>query len=156
MNDGLKFTHYNSLLPNADVEQDKYFTDLLNTWQPLDIRQANKELDGVEPEETIDIIANKSDGSHVVVCRIKNDVNGNNLTDEDEANAVLIARAPSMLIILKVMYGLIMRGAKIEKNSPLMQYVGWLTQEVTEGKAHYQLKCEFEKREEPKEPELTD
>lgn len=138
-----KFTKFDSLSPKDYPEHMEFFNAIINMWQPLDMRLADKELDGVDPEEVIKIIADdKSAGRCVVVSAITNNMTeGHRLTEEDEANAALIARAPALYIMLGAFVGLIRNGYEIKPDSLLIKTAAAILNEIREGKV--QLKVQL-------------
>lgn len=49
----VKFTKFQSFVPKDHKDNLAFLNSVINTWQALDMRNADKELDGIEPEEMI-------------------------------------------------------------------------------------------------------
>ena len=139
----VKFTKFNSLIPKDYTDSIEFLNSVINTWQPLDMREADRDLDGVDPEETIQIIANSAAGNFVVIGRLSNNMTKNSsLTEEDEANAALISRAPALYVMLRAFVGLIKNGNEIQKDSVLVKAAAAILGEIQEGKVHYKAGLE--------------
>ena len=139
----VKFTKFNSLVPKDYTDSLGFLNSVINTWQPLDMREADRDLDGVDPEEIIQIIANSATGNFVVVGQLRNNMTKNSsLTEEDEANAALISRAPALYVMLRAFVGLIQNGNDIQKDSILVKAAAAILGEIQEGKVHYQVELE--------------
>ena len=139
----VKFTKFNGLVPKDYMDSIEFLNSVINTWQPLDMREADRDLDGVDPEETIQIIANSAAGNFVVIGRLSNNMTKNSsLTEEDEANAALISRAPALYVMLRAFVGLIQNGNEIQKDSVLVKAAAAILGEIQEGKVHYKAGLE--------------
>ena len=149
-----KFTKFDSLSPKDYPENMEFLNAVINMWQPLDMRHADKELDGADPEEVIRIIANdNSTGRFVAVSSISNNMTeGHRLTEEDEANAVLITRAPALYVMLGAFVGLIRNGHEIKPDSLLAKTAAAILNEIQEGKVEYKVEL-ADKEDQPEEPE---
>lgn len=136
-----KFTKFDSLSPKDYPEHMEFLNAIINMWQPLDMRLADKELDGADPEEVIRIIANdNSTGRFVAVSSISNNMTeGHRLTEEDEANAALISRAPALYMMLGAFVGLIRNGHEIDRDSLLVKAASAILREVRDGKVQYRV-----------------
>lgn len=149
-----KFTKFDSLSPKDYPEHMEFLNAVINMWQPLDMRLADKELDGADPEEVIRIIANdNSTGRFVAVSSISNNMTeGHRLTEEDEANAVLITRAPALYLLLSAFVALIRKELEIKPDSLLVKTAAAILNEIQKGKVEYKVELVY-KEDQPEEPE---
>lgn len=140
----VKFTKFQSFVPKDHKDNLAFLNSVINTWQALDMRNADKEMDGIEPEEMIQIIANSNvPEKSVIVSRLTNNMSeGNRLTAEDEANAVLISRAPAMYVLFRAIIGLIQHDKEISKDSLLVKASDVLLREIEKGEINFRLEMD--------------
>ena len=77
---------------------------------------------------------------------------GHRLTEEDEANAVLITRAPALYLLLSAFVALIRKELEIKPDSLLVKTAAAILNEIQKGKVEYKVELVY-KEDQPEEPE---
>ncbi|WP_303150038.1 hypothetical protein [uncultured Cloacibacillus sp.] len=67
---------------------------------------------------------------------------GNRITEEDEANAVLISRTPAMYVLFRAIIGIIQHDKKISKDSLLVKASEVLLREIEKGEINFRLELD--------------
>ena len=154
-----KFSDYVDLEKVPKGDANKYYSEIYKTWQVLDSRENNinglKLADGKSAEQ-LDIIACRPNGKPTVVARIRNESpqkQSQPLSENDEANATLIARAPIMFQLLRMYLHCVKHRESVCENDALAVVTERVLEDIIHGKPYFILNNIFPELNEDEERE---